>query len=66
MMVARAVTVTMAKTLQHPIHDKEGDDGEGGSEAFPHCARVPMVRAESMRQEVDEGVTHQSAHSQRD
>ena len=27
MMVTRAVTVTMAKTLQHPIHDKEGDDG---------------------------------------
>ena len=60
------MTVTVAKTLQHPIHDEEGDDGEGGSESFPHHARVPVVSAESVRQEVDEGVTHQGAHSKRD
>ena len=66
MVVARAVTVTVTQTLKNPIHDEEGDDGESGCEALPHHAGVPVVCAESVGQEVDEGVTHQRSHSQRD
>ena len=66
MVVARAVTVTVTQTLKNPIHDEEGDNSEGGGEAPPHHARVPVVCAEGVGQEVDEGVTHQRAHSQRD
>ena len=55
---------------QHPDCVKgsvaPGPASEGGSEAFPHRACVSVVSAESMRQEVNEGITHQSAHSQRD
>ena len=66
MVVARAVTVAVTQTLKNPIHDEEGDDGESGCEALPHHAGVPVIRTEGVGQEVDEGVTHQGAHSQRD
>ena len=66
MFVDRAVTVTVTQTLENSIQDEEGDNSEGGGESLPHHARIPVVCAEGVGQEVDEGVTHQRAHSQRD